>query len=171
MGLGGETNLNNVVLLSRQLIQQHIRNVFSLACTGGTNNKRWNILINTVFLDVGVADLIHSGNSNILHNGVFRELVNVLFVGEVVPRLPRILFELDLLTRVRLIPNREVNIIEAGASVHAAGDDFTVVEFLDVVDFTIADFFKVDVDRSSELGVDGGADCPNERPNEAAVDD
>jgi len=77
--------------------------------------------------------------------GVLGELVNLIFIAKINPRLPFVCLW-------------EVNVVINGATIHAARKDFSALELLEAIDFTVADFFEVNINWLTVSSVNDTAD-------------
>ena len=156
VSLRTETNLNCHVIFTRKLVEKYILNVDWLTSTSRSNKQSWNKLLDAVFLNVTVTNLIDCCNNYVLNLRVLGELVNLIFIAKINPRLPFVCLW-------------EVNVVIYGATIHAARKDFSALELLEAINFTVADFFEVNINWLTVSSVNDTADWPDASPQETAI--
>jgi hypothetical protein len=90
-GLSRESNINGEPFVSWELLKD-ILDVFGLTSTGWTNEHDWLslLLAHQKLKHVAVLDLVRGGNDDLIGDSILGELIEFIFVDEVVPGLPRI---------------------------------------------------------------------------------
>ena len=161
MGLGRETNLDGDVLGSFQslvqLVHEHVLDVGRLACAGRANEQCWNLVDDAELLDVTVSLRVHRRYDDVLHLGIFAEVVDVFLVNIVHPVLPLVLLFV-------------VNVVVDLTLVEDAWEQFLVsLELGEVLDATVADLLQVAVNHSAIVSVNGDAERPDAREEEHVV--
>lgn len=145
MSLSRETNFNSQVLLTWQLVEQHVLDIDRLTSTGWTDEQGWDRLLDAVLLDVRVSELINGCDNDVLWLGILWELVNVVLVEKIGPVLPLILVW-------------EVDVVIDSSTIHNTWHDLAALELLETIDLTIANFLDVEIKWASVLGVHDTAD-------------